>query len=56
MREKIIISLSVVSLLFFSSFPTFAADEASCIKCHTNDAMMKSLYKPLPMPAGEGEG
>lgn len=35
----------------------YAAEDSSCVKCHANEAIMKSLHKPPAMPAGEsGEG
>ena len=33
-----------------------AADEVSCIKCHTDANVMKSLFKAPKVEAGEGEG
>ena len=35
---------------------TFAA-ESACVKCHTSDATLKSLFTPPPPTGGEeGEG
>lgn len=56
MRKKIMVSLCLFPLFFFYGFIAMAADESSCIKCHTNDVLMKSLHKPLPIKAGGGEG
>jgi len=36
--------------------PADAADEASCIKCHTDANVMKSLFKAPKIDLGEGEG
>jgi len=33
-----------------------AAGEVSCIKCHTDANVMKSLFKAPKMDLGEGEG
>ena len=33
-----------------------AASEGSCIKCHGEEGVMKSLFKAPIAPAGEGEG
>jgi hypothetical protein len=55
-RKKIIVSFCLFLLLFFSCFLAIAANDSSCIQCHTNDSLMKSLHKPLPMPISEGEG
>jgi hypothetical protein len=46
----------------FSSEPVLAVarEPSSCEKCHTNDAVLKTLYKPPKVEAGaaveEGEG
>ena len=43
-------------LLAVPASTTFAA-ESACVKCHTSDATLKSLFTP-PTPTGgeEGEG
>ncbi len=42
-------------LLFCHS--SYAAGDSSCVTCHTNESLMKSLYKPPLMTEGEsGEG
>jgi hypothetical protein len=34
-----------------------AAEESGCVKCHANEAIIKALHKPKPLPpAGSGEG
>jgi hypothetical protein len=33
-----------------------AADEVSCVKCHTDANVMKSLFKAPKIELGEGEG
>jgi hypothetical protein len=33
-----------------------AADEVSCVKCHTDAEVMKSLFKAPKIGTGEGEG
>ena len=33
-----------------------AAAKSSCLTCHTNEAMMKALYKPPKIEGGEAEG
>ncbi len=32
------------------------AAESSCVKCHTNDATIKSLFVPPAQGSSEGEG
>lgn len=56
MKKKIFVSLCSFFMIFFCGFLLEAADENSCVKCHTNDVLMKSLHKPLPIEAGAGEG
>lgn len=33
-----------------------AAAKNSCLTCHTNEAMMKAMYKPPKIDGGEAEG
>lgn len=56
--QKFILTTGLaVAFLISGLSVTYADDESSCIKCHSNDAIMKSLHKPLPLPPGEsGEG
>ncbi|MGV8058486.1 MAG: hypothetical protein AB2L12_10745 [Smithellaceae bacterium] len=49
-----IVSLFSLPLLYSSA--SFAAVKDSCVMCHINESLMNSLHKPLPVPAGEGEG
>jgi hypothetical protein len=44
-------------LITWQSGPGFAAAAKSgCLACHASDKMMKTLYKPPALEAGEGEG
>jgi hypothetical protein len=44
-------------LVAWQSGPAFAAAaKSSCLNCHTNDKVMKTLYKPPVLEGGEGEG
>jgi hypothetical protein len=52
---KSFIFLVIFIVLLFACV-SFAAETNSCVMCHTSDSLMKSLHKPPPMPAGEGEG
>lgn len=56
MKKKVIVSFCLFPILFFCGFLADAANDSSCIKCHTNDTLMKSLHKPAPVSAGAGEG
>jgi len=51
------IALLVFSFVILSAGMASAADEVSgCVKCHTDEAMMKSLVMPPKAAAGGGEG
>lgn len=53
---KIGIKLVVVLLfLFTAGFLWAASKNSGCVTCHTNETIMKSLFKP-PLDAGGGEG
>jgi hypothetical protein len=57
MRER----LALVSVsLFICLFPWFisssATEESSCMKCHTDAQILKSLAKAPVVQGGEGEG
>jgi len=46
----------MLSLLLYGAVSSATA-VSSCVTCHTNESLMKSLHKPPPMPEGEsGEG
>jgi hypothetical protein len=49
--------LMLFACLFAAPAPTTFAAESACVKCHTSDATLKSLFTP-PTPTGgeEGEG
>ena len=47
--------LIILSFLLCGTF-AYAAAANNCVTCHTNESLMKSLHKPPPLPAGEGEG
>jgi hypothetical protein len=34
----------------------FAATPNTCVNCHTNESLMKAMYKPPVLPPSEGEG
>ena len=56
MKKNLIIYMFGLFLTVFCNVCAFAASTESCVMCHTSDSLMKSLHKPPPMPAGEGEG
>ncbi len=56
--KKIILGAAAGLLLFaWQALPGFAAGAKNgCLTCHTNDKMMKMLYKPPQIASGEAEG
>lgn len=56
--NRIILGTMAGLLLFaWQAAPGFTAPAKNgCLMCHTNDKMMKMLYKPPAVTAGEGEG
>jgi hypothetical protein len=56
MTIKRILVFTLFTILFFPSSSTLTADRDSCQICHTNESMLKFLFKPPAMQASEGEG
>jgi hypothetical protein len=58
MMKRMILGITTGLLLVaWQGAPGFAAAaKSSCLACHTNDKMMKMLYKPPVLEGGEGEG
>jgi hypothetical protein len=55
-RVAILATILGVTLILLSGGFANAAD-SGCVKCHTDDATLKSLFKPPSGPASsEGEG
>lgn len=54
-QQKFVPFLSIFLLLFFSTHAS-AAVVNSCVTCHTNEALMKSMHKPPELPKDAGEG
>ncbi|OPY03609.1 MAG: hypothetical protein A4E66_01736 [Syntrophus sp. PtaB.Bin001] len=56
MKTDHLLILSLVLFLLTSWAWASPANQAnSCVSCHTNDKLMKTLVKP-PVISGEGEG
>jgi hypothetical protein len=51
-------ALAALALAGFGSVAVLgvAAAESSCVKCHTNDATIKSLFVAPAQSSSEGEG
>ncbi len=56
MKTKLPWFLVLIVFLAFQSSSTVAVDQSSCITCHTNDAVIKVLYKSPVTGPSEGEG
>jgi len=55
--KRIILGVAAGALLWAWQGTGFAAPaKSSCLTCHTNEAMMKALYKPPKIESGEAEG
>ncbi len=52
--KKGLILISLLCLLGFAS--TTYSIETGCVKCHTDEATLRSLFKPPKISAEEGEG
>jgi hypothetical protein len=55
MKKNILLAFC---LLIFTAgaASSFAEQSSGCVKCHTDDAVMKSLFLPQKIAAGSGEG
>lgn len=49
----LIISLFIYLLSFI---PAVSSGQDSCVKCHTDENILKTLYKPVKIESSEGEG
>jgi hypothetical protein len=57
MSRKILMGVMAVLLLLVCQGPGFAAPAKNlCLTCHTNDKMLKMLYKPPTLESREAEG
>ncbi len=54
-RKYVLSSLMIIAFLLAPAVILYA-NTSSCVNCHTNDSIMKSLHKPPAIQAGEGEG
>lgn len=57
MRARLaLVSVSLFICLFPWLISSSSTDESSCLKCHTDARIMKSLAKAPAIQGGEGEG
>ncbi|MFH2075518.1 MAG: hypothetical protein ABIJ57_09255 [Pseudomonadota bacterium] len=50
------IALYSVALVMFAYGAAVAETGGGCVRCHTDEALMKSLFVPPKIDGGEGEG
>ena len=58
-QRRFMFNLMVIVFLqlFFAQAILAAVDRSSCVTCHTNESLIKSLYKAPPLlHSEEGEG
>ena len=56
MKMKSVVSSCLILIFSLIYSSCIAAGPNSCVTCHTNETMMKSLYKAPVLPPSEGEG
>jgi len=52
---KKVVLFSIV-LFIFAYGAAVAGKDSGCVRCHTDEALMKSLFVPPTIAGGEGEG
>jgi len=56
MRERMCLVQPVFFLLLLCFASVSWGQTSSCVTCHTDGAILKSLHKPTVIEGGEGEG
>lgn len=56
MKAMVVLWSVLFLTFFFPSSSTIATGTSSCQLCHTNEGVLKALFKPPAMETGEGEG
>ncbi len=56
MKVRFVLWFVLLLVILFPSSSTIADSASSCQICHTNEGILKSLFKPPAMKAGGGEG
>jgi hypothetical protein len=56
MKTMFILWSILLFSFFFPASATVATGTNSCQDCHTNESVLKALFKPPAMEVGEGEG
>jgi len=55
-RLRYVKTAFVLLVLILVPWSSHSFGATSCVTCHTNESIMKSLYRPPAIPAVEGEG
>jgi hypothetical protein len=54
--KKVLLCLFFLIFLFHNLIVAASQKESGCVKCHTDEAALKSLFKPPKISLEEGEG
>lgn len=56
-QRRFIVSVMLVAIFqLVFAYAIYAAGDSSCVTCHTNESLMKSMHKPPVLPQNAGEG
>lgn len=54
---KKVVLFSIIFFIFaFGAASAVAEKDSGCVRCHTNEALLKSLFVPPHIPGGEAGG
>jgi len=56
MQRTVTFLLCLIMVMMVSQICIAAAPPNSCVVCHTNESLMKSMHQPPELPASAGEG
>ncbi len=54
--KRVILQVVLFVIFAAGAASSFAGQNSGCVTCHTNDAVMKSLFLPPKIAADSGEG
>jgi hypothetical protein len=55
-RQRFYVAFASILLMLVGLSSFASAQTSGCVTCHTDEAALKSLYKPVVVEGGEGEG
>ncbi len=56
MKKVALFSLILIFILAFGAASAVAEKDSGCVQCHTNEALLKSLFVPPHIAGGEAGG